>query len=350
MSDPILSGLFGLGISGINYLSQQQTNRQNAQMQQRQQQHNIALWQMNNEYNDPINQMRRLERAGLNPNLIYGQNAGGASGISSSPAQQAPLIPQQAPTIDPSSAKIFSEISQNLANKDKTEEETTLIQETIKGTQFENQVKEFDALLKGIFKSVVNSRKDMLTSNLQEEMETQLTTMAVQRGATKITNEMLSVLSEKFIEYKLTDITYYDEKEQKEKTRKEYVTTFTPQFYEVADKIFETKLNDVELKHIRSGLELFYLNEEDKDKSFWYNAEKITQEVMNTLNELAQTNAEIEQNLLNGKLTSETFFKALLIVLSKGLDAVPSVLNNVTKPSQKSTYQTTNNVYMPKGN
>jgi len=41
---------------------------------------NIKFWQMQNAYNDPTQQMARLTKAGLNPNLIYGQSVGGATG------------------------------------------------------------------------------------------------------------------------------------------------------------------------------------------------------------------------------------------------------------------------------
>lgn len=41
---------------------------------------NIANWQMENEYNLPKNQMKRLEDAGLNPNLMYGQGSPGNAG------------------------------------------------------------------------------------------------------------------------------------------------------------------------------------------------------------------------------------------------------------------------------
>ena len=33
------------------------------------------MWQQTNEYNDPTNQMLRLQKAGLNPNLVYGSGA-----------------------------------------------------------------------------------------------------------------------------------------------------------------------------------------------------------------------------------------------------------------------------------
>lgn len=330
MSDPITSGLFGLGISGINYLSQQQTNRHNVEMQRRQQQHNVELWNMNNEYNDPLNQMQRLERAGLNPNLVYGQNASGASGVSSSPAQQAPLIPEQAPTIDPASAKIFSEISQNLSNKDKTNVETEHIQELLKGTRFDNDVKEFDSILKNIFKDVIQKYKGPLSVALEDEMFSQISMKINQSRADTIVAEMIGVLSDKFLQVEYTLESYEENGETK--MRRVGSLQFTEQFYEIADKIFDTKLSDIERNNIRSNLEKFYISEEHRDKEFWYNAEKFTQEVMNTLNDLAKTNAQIERNFLNGTLTKESFFKALLIVLSKSSG---NIINSVTKPSQK---------------
>lgn len=49
----------------------------------RQFENQVKMWNMQNEYNKPINQMKRLEEAGLNPNLMYGQgNTGNASSMS----------------------------------------------------------------------------------------------------------------------------------------------------------------------------------------------------------------------------------------------------------------------------
>lgn len=48
---------------------------------------NVQNWRMQNEYNLPENQIKRLEAAGLNPNLMYGQgNPGNAGSISSASA------------------------------------------------------------------------------------------------------------------------------------------------------------------------------------------------------------------------------------------------------------------------
>ena len=50
----------------------------------------VKLWNMNNEYNKPINQISRLKEAGLNPNLMY-NNSSSAVGNATAPA--APAAP-----------------------------------------------------------------------------------------------------------------------------------------------------------------------------------------------------------------------------------------------------------------
>lgn len=91
MADPIsavitagaglLNGIFG-GIFGAD--ANDATNQTNLELQARQNAWNLEQWNRNNEYNTPLNQIKRLKEAGLNPNLMYGQ---GTTGNSSSPAQ-----------------------------------------------------------------------------------------------------------------------------------------------------------------------------------------------------------------------------------------------------------------------
>ena len=53
---------------------------------------NQKFWNMQNQYNHPIQQMERLAAAGLNPNMIYGSSPGSAVGNaeSISPSKAAP--------------------------------------------------------------------------------------------------------------------------------------------------------------------------------------------------------------------------------------------------------------------
>lgn len=73
--DPVLGTLGG---SVINAVSNIGANKANRKWQE-------EFWNKQNDYNHPSAQMARLQEAGLNPNLIYGKNASGASGNSASP-------------------------------------------------------------------------------------------------------------------------------------------------------------------------------------------------------------------------------------------------------------------------
>ncbi len=53
------------------------SNRANRKMARYQTQVNLDMWNRNNEYNTPANQMARLTEAGLNPHLMYGQGTTG---------------------------------------------------------------------------------------------------------------------------------------------------------------------------------------------------------------------------------------------------------------------------------
>lgn len=72
----------GQGILGA---FQNRANRRHAvRMMDKQREWALADWNMQNEYNSPRAQMQRLQEAGLNPNLVYGQGVQGASGNSGS--------------------------------------------------------------------------------------------------------------------------------------------------------------------------------------------------------------------------------------------------------------------------
>lgn len=102
----LLGGLVSAGGSVLSGLlgshSQSQTNKTNLElakyqnswnemMYERNLQDQIKLWNMQNEYNSPSEQMSRFLEAGLNPNLIYGQGSpGNASGLN------APSAPRSA--------------------------------------------------------------------------------------------------------------------------------------------------------------------------------------------------------------------------------------------------------------
>lgn len=88
--EPVTMGLIGsaaigaISGTGNSFIS----NAQSKKMMAKQFHYQKKMWQMENEYNKPVNQMARLEEAGLNPNLVYGNGAtslGGSMGSVSQP-------------------------------------------------------------------------------------------------------------------------------------------------------------------------------------------------------------------------------------------------------------------------
>jgi hypothetical protein len=92
MKKGALTGLGSIATQGAFSLgSDMLSNRGALRRQKLADQNNIRFWQMQNEYNTPANQMKRLQEAGLNPNLIYGSgsaNTGVAGSIA--PSKPAP--------------------------------------------------------------------------------------------------------------------------------------------------------------------------------------------------------------------------------------------------------------------
>lgn len=64
------SSIFSGGLQGL--MQNLSNRRANKRM--------VDFWKMQNEYNHPKAQMQRLQEAGLNPNLIYGDSVSGATG------------------------------------------------------------------------------------------------------------------------------------------------------------------------------------------------------------------------------------------------------------------------------
>lgn len=73
-------GAIGAGIGMIgSAISQRQNYNYSRKLMELQYQQNLDLWNKQNEYNSPTAQMQRLQAAGLNPNLVYGNGVSGNS-------------------------------------------------------------------------------------------------------------------------------------------------------------------------------------------------------------------------------------------------------------------------------
>jgi len=106
----LVSGLFGIG-----------ANRKRARESQKQREWSESMWEKQNAYNTPANQMQRLRDAGLNPALMYGQGTTG-NAEKALPYQQA-QIENLGPAIAQSAAAGAQlSLTNALASKTKAEE------------------------------------------------------------------------------------------------------------------------------------------------------------------------------------------------------------------------------------
>lgn len=165
-----LSGnpLFGLGLNlfgnlftnSQNRRSIEQTNRLNMQMQQNQNAWNERMWHMNNEYNTPANQIKRLKEAGLNPDLMYGNPS---QGTSSAPAQG--TTPSHAEAFQSLGfGDMFSNAQQLMMQKKANDANIRLMQSQADSLDAETTLKE---------RSLTNDEKriELEKQNLQHSMD-----------------------------------------------------------------------------------------------------------------------------------------------------------------------------------
>lgn len=103
----------------FNARSQKKTNKQMMQFQEK-------MFDRANEYNTPLNQMKRFQEAGLNPNLIYGQGNPGNSSMPGAPSLKAPELGDLGDVIANPLSKYYERATanQNLDNLKAQEEYT----------------------------------------------------------------------------------------------------------------------------------------------------------------------------------------------------------------------------------
>lgn len=96
-----LGSIIGSAISGAFGMAGERSRYDyETKLAAQQNQYNIDMWRMQNEYNSPAAQMQRFKEAGLNPNLIYGQGSNGN-------AQSAPhMVTPRAPDYSDHMAKL----------------------------------------------------------------------------------------------------------------------------------------------------------------------------------------------------------------------------------------------------
>lgn len=113
----LFGGLFGAkgSSTAAKYQLQaaRETNRMNYQIAQENNAFNERMWEKQNAYNSPVEQRRRLEQAGLNPNLMM--NGGSAGTAETAPTADTSGV-QQVPDIGSTIASGYQQFGNSLSN------------------------------------------------------------------------------------------------------------------------------------------------------------------------------------------------------------------------------------------
>jgi len=101
--------------AGVTWGKDAWQNKKNRQLEEARRKYDQAQWERQNRYNHPIEQMKRLKDAGLNPNMIYGSSPGSAVGNAGAiPAGQAPEYSLTNPVTGYMSTKVQQAQTKNL--------------------------------------------------------------------------------------------------------------------------------------------------------------------------------------------------------------------------------------------
>lgn len=136
---------------GINALSTSSTNRAtrkwNEKMYERQRSDALADWEMQNVYNSPAEQMRRLKAGGLNPNLVYGNGATQAS--STVRSAEAQSYKPAAPQVDLGAVFMsFYELLKTQAETNNLEKQKDLMEQELVNKGIQGETSAFDLRMK----------------------------------------------------------------------------------------------------------------------------------------------------------------------------------------------------------
>lgn len=164
--NPYIAAAAAIGNPGLQWLSNIKSRKFSREMYGRQRQDALSDWAMQNEYNSPRAQMQRFQEAGLNPNLIYGQQTDSPSVRSSSASganSQAPQISNRDIT---GSLMAGYDMSRTSAQTDLLAKQMTLLEEDIKLRQVQQA-----ATVAGTGKTSAEIQRIMFDLGLSQELK-----------------------------------------------------------------------------------------------------------------------------------------------------------------------------------
>lgn len=352
--DPLLGaalvqGGTALASSLFNIGSQSYINNQNIEEQRRAQAQAQRNWLAQQEYNSPKNQVARIQEAGLNPDMLYGQSAGGVAGNAPAPAPVVPPATLNPGMLDP---MVMSNVAESISRQQLNKTQHKNLEEITKGLGFENIIKELNskfpqALLKELDSRVIEVDGDepgskkkisLLDSFAEDYISTQIGAAFTNNDIMRLTQEIYQKLVDKFGRYKELDGTG------------KRLWELNDDGMKLVSMLFDINMNEIETNKFVSSFERAVARNKNSNSKFWINSELLQQRVANAVAQLTEKNANIETDFLNGEITMETFLKLILVILSQAGNSIPGVITNMTRQKPVSNNQRTINInnYQPR--
>lgn len=113
----------------------------------KQQQLNLEAWNLQNQYNTPLEQMKRLQEAGLNPRLIYGEGSSAPNSAGPLDAPAAPTREALRPNID--KMLMYYQIRQMDAQYEATKQSTEVMRRSAGLKEIEQGLKNLELMREG---------------------------------------------------------------------------------------------------------------------------------------------------------------------------------------------------------
>lgn len=171
----IIGGLFGVAgqVAGNKQAEKniKLQNEYNFQLAKYAYDQNLDMWNRQNEYNTPLAQMQRLQEAGLNPNLMYGQ--GNVGNASNAPSFEAPKMEAYTNLGDYGMSQAGKQLSRALTDIAQVKNINANTQQTYQNTQnlaTQNELKKLEI----IYQLYENEEKGIHKENYRHLLESTL--------------------------------------------------------------------------------------------------------------------------------------------------------------------------------
>lgn len=337
----LIQGGTALASSLFNIGSQSYINSQNIEEQRRAQAQAQRNWLAQQEYNSPQNQVARIQEAGLNPDMLYGQSAGGVAGNAPAPAPVVSPATLNPGMLDP---MVMSNVAESITRQKLNDSQKKNIDQLTKGLGFDNIIKELNSKFPEALNNVIDkdSRKGVLENFAEDYFATEIGAAFTNNDIKYLTQSIYDKLVNKFGQYSTLEGS--DEKSAHWELNDDGM--------KLVSYLFDINMNEIETSKFVSSFERAVARNKDANSKFWINSELLQQRVANAVATLSEKNANIETDFLNGEVTMETFLKLILVVLSQAGNSIPGVITNMSRQKPHYSNERTINInnYQPRQN